>query len=55
MGRSYASTGSYNPVSYNSGSQNFLVPARPPPDYDMHSYDDCYSRWRGQFRVELVF
>ena len=24
-------------------------------DYDMHSYDDCYSRWRGQFRVELVF
>lgn len=26
-----------------------------PPDYDMHSYDDCYSRWRGQFRVELVF
>lgn len=24
-------------------------------DYDMHSYDNCYSRWRGQFRVELVF
>lgn len=52
----YSSTGAalyYNPVTYNSRSQafQFLHDA----DYTMHSYNDDYSRWRGQIGLKYTF
>lgn len=51
-GRSVASNGTYNPVVYNrDGTFQFLHDA----DYQMHVYDDYFSRWRGQLGLRLVF
>lgn len=52
----YSSTGAalyYNPVTYNSRSHafQFLHDA----DYTMHSYNDYYSRWRGQIGLKYTF
>lgn len=51
-GYSYASSGTYNPVIYvGQDVFQFLHDA----DYNMHSYDDYYSRWRGQVGLRLQF
>jgi len=41
----------YSPLSYSGGKYQFLHNA----DYDMRSYSDFYSRWRGQLSVKLSF
>lgn len=51
-GRTSASYGYYNPINYKGdGSFQFLHDA----DYNMRSYNDYYSRWRGQTGVRLIF
>ena len=46
------SYGYYNPINYKGdGSFQFLHDA----DYNMRSYNDYYSRWRGQTGVRLIF
>lgn len=51
-GRTSVSTVYYNPVTYKGGGNfQFLHDA----DYDMHAYDDYYSRWRGQLGVRFIF
>ncbi|SHE77742.1 hypothetical protein SAMN05444362_102164 [Dysgonomonas macrotermitis] len=53
----YASAGGsatyYSPITYNSSSQafQFLHDA----DYNMRSYSDYYSRWRGQVGLKYIF
>jgi hypothetical protein len=51
-GRTSASSGYYSPVTYKSNGQfQFLHDA----DYQMRSYSDFYSRWRGQVGVKFTF
>lgn len=51
-GRTSASNGYYNPVTYKGdGSFQFLHEA----DYNMRSYNDYYSRWRGQVGMKFTF
>ena len=51
-GNASASLGYYNPITYmGNGNFQFLHDA----DYNMHSYNDYYSRWRGQVGVRLMF
>ncbi len=51
-GRTSVSTVYYNPVIYKGdGEFQFLHDA----DYDMHAYDDYYSRWRGQIGAKFLF
>ena len=51
----YTSTGTavyYSPVTYTGNGQfQFLHPG----DYDMRSYSDYYSRWRGQIGLKYTF
>ena len=43
----------YSPVTYSSKNKEykFLHPA----DYNMRSYNDYYSRWRGQIGLKYIF
>lgn len=42
----------YNPVTYKGdGNFQFLHDA----DYEIHAYDDYYSRWRGQIGARFIF
>lgn len=41
----------YSPVSYKNGKYTFGHEA----NYDMRSYSDFYSRWRGQVSIKLNF
>lgn len=41
----------YSPLSYSGGKYQFLHNA----NYDMRSYSDFYSRWRGQISIKLNF
>lgn len=51
-GHSSASLGYYTPITYmGNGNFQFLHDA----DYKMHTYNDYYSRWRGQVGVRLRF
>jgi hypothetical protein len=51
-GRTSAGSGYYSPVTYSGNGQfQFLHDA----DYNMRSYSDFYSRWRGQVGVKLTF
>lgn len=51
-GRASASNGYYNPVTYNgNGYFQFLHDA----DYKLNSYNDYYSRWRGQIGMRFTF
>lgn len=54
LGR-YTSTGTakyYSPVTYSGNGQfQFLHPG----NYEMRSYDDYYSRWRGQLGLKYTF
>ena len=51
-GRYSGSAGYYSPVTYDkSGKFQFLQPA----DYNMRSYADYYSRWRGQIGLKYIF
>jgi hypothetical protein len=51
-GRTSAGSGYYSPVTYSGNGQfQFLHNA----DYNMRSYSDFYSRWRGQVGVKLTF
>lgn len=53
-GRTSSTGGSaayYNPINYNNGEFQFLHDA----DYNMHSYNDYYSRWRGQLSLKYTF
>ncbi len=51
-GRTSASNGYYNPVTYNgNGYFQFLHDA----DYNLHAYNDYYSRWRGQIGMRFTF
>jgi hypothetical protein len=51
-GRTSAGSGYYSPVTYSGNGQfQFLHAA----DYQMRSYSDFYSRWRGQLGVKLTF
>lgn len=51
----YTSTGTavyYSPVTYTGNGQfQFLHPG----DYNMRSYSDYYSRWRGQIGLKYTF
>lgn len=51
----YTSTGTakyYSPVTYSGDGQfQFLHPG----NYEMRSYDDYYSRWRGQLGLKYTF
>ena len=51
----YTSTGTakyYSPVTYSGNEQfQFLHPG----NYEMRSYDDYYSRWRGQLGLKYTF
>ena len=51
----YTSTGAakyYSPVTYSGNGQfQFLHPG----NYEMRSYDDYYSRWRGQLGLKYTF
>ena len=50
-GRTSASYGYYNPINYKGeGHFQFLHHA----DYKMRSYNDYYSRWRGQIGVRFI-
>lgn len=51
-GRSFTSNGNYTPITYKGdGNFQFLHEA----NYNMHSYSDYYSRWRGQIGVKFTF
>ena len=52
-GRTYGGNSYYSPVSYNNktGVYTFKGGA----DYEKYSYDDYYSRWRGQLGVKYSF
>lgn len=51
-GHTSASYGYYAPVNYKGdGNFQFLHDA----DYDLHAYDDYYSRWRGQVGARFNF
>lgn len=51
-GHTSASYGYYVPVNYKGdGNFQFLHDA----DYDLHAYDDYYSRWRGQVGARFNF
>lgn len=41
----------YSPVNYSGGEFQFLHAG----DYNMHSYNDYYSRWRGQIGFKYTF
>lgn len=42
----------YSPVTYSGGGQfQFLHGG----DYNMYSYNDYYSRWRGQIGLKYTF
>lgn len=51
-GRTFTSNALYTPITYkNNGYFQFLHDA----DYNMHSYNDYYSRWRGQIGMRFIF
>lgn len=51
-GRYTGSKGYYSPITYaGNGQYQFLHPA----DYNMRSYSDYYSRWRGQIGIKYIF
>jgi len=51
-GRYSGSSGYYKPIKYaGNGQYQFLHPA----DYNMRSYADYYSRWRGQIGLKYIF
>jgi outer membrane receptor protein involved in Fe transport len=50
-GRTSASSTFYSPVNFSNGAYQFLQPA----DYNMKSYSDYYSRWRGQVGMKWTF
>lgn len=51
-GRTSASNGYYKPITYKGeGKFQFLHE----PDYNMRSYNDYYSRWRGQVGLKYSF
>lgn len=51
-GHTSASNGYYNPITYKGGGNfQFLHDA----DYSMRSYNDYFSRWRGQIGLKLRF
>lgn len=51
-GLTSASNGYYNPITYKgNGYFQFLHDA----DYKMRSYNDYYSRWRGQIGMRVIF
>ncbi len=51
-GRFYTTTGYYSPITYSGNGQfQFLHEG----DYQMHSYNDYYSRWRGQIGLKYTF
>ncbi len=51
-GRYSGSSGYYKPITYaGNGQYQFLHPA----DYNMRSYADYYSRWRGQIGIKYIF
>ena len=50
-GRTYGSTSYYQPVTWQSGKLYFDKPG----DFNMRSYSDYYSRWRGQLSVKYSF
>ncbi len=55
-GRTSSSSGSaayYTPVTYNSSSKAFQFLGG--ANYDMRSYSDYYSRWRGQIGLKYTF
>jgi len=41
----------YSPLTYSKGNYQFLHDGK----YDMRSWSDYYSRWRGQLSVKLTF
>ena len=41
----------YSPITYSSGTFQFLHDG----DYNMRSYSDYYSRWRGQIGLKYTF
>lgn len=51
-GHYYSTSGYYSPVTYSGkGEFQFLHPE----DYNMRSYSDYYSRWRGQIGIKYIF
>ena len=51
-GRYSGGSGYYSPITYaGNGQYQFLHPA----DYNMRSYADYYSRWRGQIGLKYIF
>ena len=51
-GRYSGTSGYYSPITYaGKGQYQFLHPA----DYNMRSYADYYSRWRGQIGLKYIF
>lgn len=50
-GRASNSAGYYSPISFSKGQYQFLHNA----DYNMRSYNDINSRWRGQFGIKYIF
>lgn len=51
-GRYSGTSGYYSPVTYDkSGKYQFLQSG----DYQMRSYSDYYSRWRGQIGLKYIF
>lgn len=51
-GRYSGTSGYYSPITYSGGGQyQFLHDA----DYNMRSYSDYYSRWRGQIGIKYIF
>ena len=51
-GRYSGTKGYYSPITYSgNGQYQFLHPA----DYNMRSYSDYYSRWRGQIGIKYIF
>jgi hypothetical protein len=51
-GRYAGNKGYYSPITYaGNGQFQFLQPA----DYNMRSYADYYSRWRGQIGLKYIF
>ena len=53
-GRYASATGSatyYSPINYSGGTFQFLHNS----DYNMRSYSDYYSRWRGQVGLKYIF
>jgi outer membrane receptor for ferrienterochelin and colicin len=50
-GRYSSAPGYYSPITYKNGQFQFLHDA----DYNMRSYSDYYSRWRGQIGLKYTF